>query len=128
MNEEKKEDIMSMWSEALKEQEEAQKTKEKEVEEAVKAESAELPEKLKNFLDIPLNVEVVVGSTVIKIGELLNLAPGSVLELEQSVETPVDIKVNGKLVAKGEIVIVEDRFGVRIVDIITKEERLRRLV
>jgi len=51
-----------------------------------------------------------------------------VVELEQNVETPVDIKVNGKLIAKGEIVIVEDRFGVRIIDIITREERIKKVV
>ncbi|RMH08747.1 MAG: flagellar motor switch protein FliN [Aquificota bacterium] len=128
MDEEKKEDLMSMWSEALREQEEVQKEKQKEAGEVARVESSDLPEKLKNFLNIPLNVEVVVGSTTIKIGELLNLAPGSVLELEQSVEAPVDIKVNGKLIAKGAIVIVGDRFGVRIVDIITKEERLKRFL
>jgi len=71
---------------------------------------------------------VVVGSTTLTLGELLHLAPGSVVELEQNVETPVDIKVNGKLIAKGEIVIVEDRFGVRIIDIIAREERIKNVV
>ncbi|MEN3039733.1 MAG: flagellar motor switch protein FliN, partial [Candidatus Kryptonium sp.] len=88
----------------------------------------ELSDRLRGFLDIPMHLEVVVGSTAMTLGELLQLAPGSVVELEQSVESPVDIKVNGKLVAKGEIVIVEDRFGVRIIDIIGREERIKKFV
>lgn len=128
MEEEKQEDLAEMWASALKEQEEA--IKEAQPAQEVRAEEgeAEILEKLKGYLDIPLNVEVVVGSTVLTLGELLHLTPGSVVELEQDIETPVDIKVNGKLIAKGEIVIVEDRFGVRIIDIITREERLKRVV
>ncbi|MDW8434119.1 MAG: flagellar motor switch protein FliN, partial [Aquificaceae bacterium] len=128
MEEEKQENIMDMWAAALREQEEAVK----ESQEVQEAETLEIPpevsEKLKRYLDIPLTMEVVVGSTVLTLGELLYLTPGSIVELEQNVETPVDIKVNGKLVAKGEIVIVEDKFGVRIIDIITKEERLKKVV
>ncbi|MDW8066159.1 MAG: flagellar motor switch protein FliN [Aquificaceae bacterium] len=128
MEEEKQKDLAEMWASALKEQEEA--IKEAQPAQEVRAEEgeAEISEKLKGYLDIPLNVEVVVGSTVLTLGELLHLTPGSVVELEQDIETPVDIKVNGKLVAKGEIVIVEDRFGVRIIDIITREERLKKVV
>lgn len=128
MEEEKQEDLAEMWASALKEQEEA--IKEAQPAQEVRAEEgeAEILEKLKGYLDIPLNVEVVVGSTVLTLGELLHLTPGSVVELEQDIETPVDIKVNGKLIAKGEIVIVEDRFGVRIIDIITREERLKRVI
>jgi flagellar motor switch protein FliN/FliY len=51
-----------------------------------------------------------------------------VVELEQNVEAPVDIKVNGKLIAKGEIVIIEDRFGVRIIDILGREERIKEVM
>jgi len=125
MEEEKQENIMDMWASALKEQEEASKQEQQKQE--VKQEEeveAEISDKLKRFLDIPLHVEVVVGSTVITLGELLHLDTGSVVELEQNVEAPVDIKVNGKLIAKGEIVIIEDKFGVRIIDILGKEERI----
>jgi flagellar motor switch protein FliN/FliY len=58
--------------------------------------------------------------------EILNLGPGSVVELDNLVEEPVDIKVNGKLVAKGEIVVVEEKFGVKITDIVEKEERVKK--
>jgi flagellar motor switch protein FliN len=71
----------------------------------------DIQEKLKKFIDLPLLIEVVVGSTTLTLGEVLNLGPGSVVELDNLVEEPVDIKVNGKLVAKGEIVVVEERFG-----------------
>lgn len=123
MEEEKQENLA--WVEAVKEQEEASKGYEQEQKEE---KEVEVSDKLKKFLDIPLQVEVIVGSATLTLGELLQLAPGSVVELEQNVETPVDIKVNGKLIAKGEIVIVEDRFGVRIIDIIAREDRIKRVV
>ncbi len=69
---------------------------------------------------------MVVGSTTLTLEEVLNLGPGSVVELDNLVEEPVDIKVNGKLVAKGEIVVVEEKFGVKITDIVEKEERVRK--
>lgn len=125
MEDEKQENLADMWAEALKEQEEASKDYQQELKEE---KEGEISDKLKRFLDIPLEVEVVVGTATLTLGELLHLGPGSVVELEQSVETPVDIKVNGKLVAKGEIVIVEDRFGVRIIDIIAREERIKKVV
>lgn len=120
--------MRDMWTSALREQEEAMKEVQSPQERREEELGMEVSDKLKRYLDIPLKVEVVVGSTVLTLGELLHLTPGSVVELEQKVETPVDIKVNGKLVAKGEIVIVEDKFGVRIIDIVNREERLKRVV
>ena len=117
--EQKNEDLSGLWQEALKEQV-------KEKEEEKQDITPEIEEKLKKFLDLPLLVEVVVGSTKLTLGEILNLGPGSVVELDNLVEEPVDVKVNGKLVAKGEIVVVEDKFGVKITDIITKEERVKK--
>jgi flagellar motor switch protein FliN/FliY len=127
MEEEKKEesqtqgeDLSSLWQGALKEQEEKEKEEKKEVL------TPDIQEKLKKFLDLPLLIEVVVGSTTLTLGEILNLGPGSVVELDNLVEEPVDIKVNGKLVAKGEIVVVEEKFGVKITDIVEKEERVKK--
>ncbi|MEJ5339342.1 MAG: flagellar motor switch protein FliN [Aquificaceae bacterium] len=125
MEDEKQENLADMWAEALKEQEEASKGYQQEQKEETEV---EVSDRLRKFLDIPLQVEVIVGSATLTLGELLHLTPGSVVELEQNVETPVDIKVNGKLIAKGEIVIVEDRFGVRIIDIIAREERIKKVV
>jgi flagellar motor switch protein FliN/FliY len=127
MEEEKREEaqaqgeaLSSLWQEALKEQEEKEREEKKEVL------TPDIQEKLKKFLDLPLLIEVVVGSTTLTLGEVLNLGPGSVVELDNLVEEPVDIKVNGKLVAKGEIVVVEERFGVKITDIVEKEERVKK--
>jgi flagellar motor switch protein FliN/FliY len=114
------EDLSSLWQEALKEQEEKEREEKKEVL------TPDIQEKLKKFLDLPLLIEVVVGSTTLTLGEVLNLGPGSVVELDNLVEEPVDIKVNGKLVAKGEIVVVEEKFGVKITDIVEKEERVKK--
>jgi flagellar motor switch protein FliN/FliY len=127
MEEEKREEeqtqgegLSSLWQEALKEQEEKEREEKREVL------TPDIQEKLKKFLDLPLLIEVVVGSTTLTLGEILNLGPGSVVELDNLVEEPVYIKVNGKLVARGEIVVVEDKFGVKITDIVEKEERVKR--
>jgi len=114
------ENLSSPWQEALKEQEGKDKEEKREVL------TPDIQEKLRKFLDLPLLIEVVVGSTTLTLEEILNLGPGSVVELENLVEEPVDIKVNGKLVAKGELVVVEEKFGVKITDIVEKEERVRK--
>uniref|UniRef100_A0A7C5SZR1 Flagellar motor switch protein FliN n=1 Tax=Thermocrinis ruber TaxID=75906 RepID=A0A7C5SZR1_9AQUI len=114
------ENLSSPWQEALKEQEGKDKEEKREVL------TPDIQEKLRKFLDLPLLIEVVVGSTTLTLEEILNLGPGSVVELENLVEEPVDIKVNGKLVAKGELVVVEEKFGVKITDIVEKEERIRK--
>jgi len=126
MEEERSEDLASLWQEALKEQEEKEKQETERKEESEEHPTPEIHEKLKKFLDLPLVVEVVVGSTTLTLGEILNLGPGSVVELNNMIDEPVDIKVNGKLVAKGEIVVVEDKFGVKITDIVEKEERVKK--
>ncbi|ADC89140.1 flagellar motor switch protein FliN [Thermocrinis albus DSM 14484] len=117
------EDTSSMWEQALKEQQEAEGRHGE-----GQGDSQDLSEKVRRFLEIPLELEVVIGRTTLKLGELLHLGPGSVVELDNHVESPVDILVNGKLVAKGEIVVVEDKFGVRITDIIAREERIKGFV
>jgi flagellar motor switch protein FliN len=112
--------LSSLWQEALKEQEGKEKEEKREVL------TPDIQEKLKKFLDLPLLIEVVVGSTTLTLGEILNLGPGSVVELDNLVEEPVYIKVNGKLVAKGELVVVEEKFGVKITYIVEKEERVKK--
>ncbi len=124
MDNERQENTTDTWTEAIREQEETSKEHSQKQEDR----ENEIYDKLRRFLDIPLEVEVVIGTTTLTLGELLHLGQGSVIELEQNVETPVDIKVNGKLVAKGEIVIVEDKFGIRIIEIIAEEERIKKIV
>ena len=80
--------------------------------------------KLDLILDIPLKVSVLLGKTRKSIGEVLNFGPGSIVELERMADEPVDVLVNGVLIARGEVVVVEEYFGVRITDIISPENRV----
>ncbi|MBK7858921.1 MAG: flagellar motor switch protein FliN [Archangiaceae bacterium] len=79
------------------------------------------------LLDVPLSVTVELGRTRMTIQELLSLGPGSVVELDKVAGEPLDIVVNDRLVARGEAVVVNDKFGIRITDIVSKTERLARL-
>jgi flagellar motor switch protein FliN/FliY len=72
-------------------------------------------------LDVPVSVSAVLGRTAIEVGELLRLAPGKVLELDRKVGEAIDIYVNNRLVARGEVVLVEDRLGVTMTEIIKGE-------
>jgi flagellar motor switch protein FliN/FliY len=81
-------------------------------------------EKLDLILDIPLKVSVLLGKTRKSIGEVLNFGPGSIVELERMADEPVDVLVNGVLIARGEVVVVEEYFGIRITDIISPENRV----
>jgi flagellar motor switch protein FliN/FliY len=79
------------------------------------------------ILDIPVNLTVELGRTKIAIRSLLQLAQGSVVELDGLAGEPMDVLVNGCLIAQGEVVVVNDKFGIRLTDIISPSERLRRL-
>ena len=79
------------------------------------------------LLDIPLEVTVELGRTRLVLRELLGLASGSVVELGKLAGEPLDVFVNGKLVARGECVMVNEKFGVRLTDIVSRSERLARL-
>lgn len=73
---------------------------------------------LEQVFDVPVVVSAVLGSLSLSIGELLRLGPGKVLELERRVGEPVDIRVNNRLVARGEVVLVEDRLGITMTEIV----------
>lgn len=79
------------------------------------------------ILDIPLKVTVELGRTTVMIKDLLQLGQGSVLELDKLAGEPLEILVNGKLVAKGEVVVVNEKFGIRLTDIISPIERIETL-
>lgn len=79
------------------------------------------------ILDIPVQLTVELGRTKIAIKNLLQLAQGSVVELDGLAGEPMDVLVNGCLIAQGEVVVVNDKFGVRLTDIITPAERIRKL-
>lgn len=79
------------------------------------------------ILDIPVQLTVELGRTKIPIKHILQLAQGSVVELETLAGEPMDVLVNGYLIAQGEVVVVNDKFGIRLTDIVTPSERVRRL-
>jgi len=84
-------------------------------------------EKLDLLMDIPLEISVEIGSTTMPLEEVLKLNPNSIVELDRYINQPVDIKVNGKLIAKGELYTVENHFGIKITSIITVQERMKLL-
>ena len=79
------------------------------------------------ILDIPLDVTVELGKVKMLVNELLQLGQGSVIELSKQAGDPLDIYVNNKLVAKGEVVILDEKFGIRVSDIINPSERVKSL-
>jgi flagellar motor switch protein FliN/FliY len=78
------------------------------------------------ILDIPVTLSMEIGQTRISISELLKLTRDSVIELQRMADEPMDVLVNGTLVAHGEAVVVGDRFGIRLTDVISPQERLRK--
>lgn len=83
--------------------------------------------KLDVILDVPVTVSLEIGRTKINIRNLLQLNQGSVVELDRFAGEPMDVLVNGTLVAHGEVVVVNDKFGIRLTDIISPSERVRKL-
>ena len=80
-----------------------------------------------SILDVEIPVSVEVGRTELSLDRILDLVPGSVVTLEKKVEEPVDLRVNGKLIARGEVVMVDDVFGIRITQIVETARRIESL-
>lgn len=78
-------------------------------------------------LDIPVQLSVELGRTKVPIKHILQLGQGSVVELDALASEPMDVLVNGYLIAQGEVVVVNDKFGIRLTDVVTPSERLRRI-
>jgi flagellar motor switch protein FliN/FliY len=78
-------------------------------------------------LDIPVSVSLRVGSTEISIRDLVRLVEGSVVALDREADAPMDVLVNGTLIAHGEIVVIDDRYGVRLTDVVSPTERIETL-
>lgn len=97
------------------------------VENSAELRGAKAGQNLDMVMDIPINLSLELGHTRMSIRELLRLSQGSVVKLDRPGGDPLDILVNGCLVARGEVVVVNERFGVRITDIVSPEERIRRL-
>lgn len=82
---------------------------------------------LEVIMDIPVTIAMEVGSTEIAIRNLLQLNQGSVIELDRLAGEPLDVKVNGTLIAHGEVVMVNEKFGIRLTDVVSPSERIKRL-
>jgi flagellar motor switch protein FliN len=83
--------------------------------------------KLDTIMDIPVTISMEVGRTQISIRNLLQLNQGSVVELDRIAGEPLDVMVNGTLIAHGEVVVVNDKFGIRLTDVISQTERIKKL-
>jgi len=126
-----KDDDLGMWDEAMDEQAEASAQAEKvELEELQEDEapiSGEEKRKLDAILDIPVTISMEVGRSHISIRNLLQLNQGSVVELDRVAGESLDVLVNGTLIAHGEVVVVNDKFGIRLTDVISQIERIKKL-
>jgi flagellar motor switch protein FliN/FliY len=129
MSNEKDEDL-SMWDEALDEQAEASAAKAVELEELTEDAnpiSGDEKRKLDAILDIPVTISMEVGRSNISIRNLLQLNQGSVVELDRVAGESLDVLVNGTLIAHGEVVVVNDKFGIRLTDVVSQVERIKKL-
>ncbi|GIU53348.1 MULTISPECIES: flagellar motor switch protein FliN [Shewanella] len=120
------------WAAAMAEQalEEANVAEQVELDELVD-ESAPISQdeadKLDSIMDIPVTISMEVGRSFISIRNLLQLNQGSVVELDRVAGEPLDVMVNGTLIAHGEVVVVNDKFGIRLTDVISQTERIKKL-
>jgi flagellar motor switch protein FliN len=121
MSDEMKEAIAKAISDVAAEEEKKKEEEERETAEKI------IPEVLRSLLDIPLEISVEIGRTKMLLGDLLQITQGATIELDKQENEPVEILVNGRHIARGEIVLVGDKFGVRIIDIISPEERIKKL-
>ncbi|MFK7974641.1 MAG: flagellar motor switch protein FliN [Halioglobus sp.] len=82
---------------------------------------------LESLLDVPVTLSVEIGRSKVPIRELVSLNQGSVIELDRTVDEPLDLLVNGKLMARGEVVVVDGQFGLRLIEVVSPSERLKKL-
>ncbi|APC82640.1 flagellar motor switch phosphatase FliY [Clostridium botulinum] len=94
---------------------------------SVRESATTMPNNIDLILDVPLQISVVLGRTKMNVKDILNLGNGSLIELDKLAEEPVEIQVNGKKVAYGEVVVVDENFGVRITSIVSSQERIKSL-
>lgn len=126
-------DTMDEWAAALAEAEEtdgsddAKVTELDELSDTRHEMSGEEKRKLDTILDIPVTISMEVGRSKINIRNLLQLNQGSVVELDRVAGEPLDVLVNGTLIAHGEVVVVNDKFGIRLTDVISQIERIKKL-
>ena len=128
------EDPMAAWAEALEEQKTTEKPADTDQGGPLNGEGVRpfigkdgTMQDINMVLDIPVTLSVELGRTKVPIKYILQLAQGSVVELDAQAGEPMDVLVNGYLIAQGEVVVVNDKFGIRLTDVVTPSERLRRV-
>jgi flagellar motor switch protein FliN/FliY len=127
-------DPMAAWAEALEEQKSSDKPADTDQGGPLSGEGVRpfvgkdgTLQDINMVLDIPVTLSVELGRTKVPIKYILQLAQGSVVELDALAGEPMDVLVNGYLIAQGEVVVVNDKFGIRLTDVVTPSERLRRV-
>ena len=124
------EEDLGMWDEAMDEQAASEAAETVELEDLQNDNetiSGEEKRKLDAILDIPVTISMEVGRSNISIRNLLQLNQGSVVELDRVAGEALDVLVNGTLIAHGEVVVVNDKFGIRLTDVISQVERIKKL-
>ncbi|EDQ00686.1 flagellar motor switch protein FliN [Shewanella benthica] len=123
------EDTGDDWAAAMAEQaiEEAQAVELDELTDESQVFPADEAVKFDTIMDIPVTISMEVGRSFISIRNLLQLNQGSVVELDRIAGEPLDVMVNGTLIAHGEVVVVNDKFGIRLTDVISQTERIKKL-
>ncbi|MDR7094318.1 flagellar motor switch protein FliN [Hydrogenophaga laconesensis] len=123
--------VADEWAQALEEQAStetvADSAPEFEASTAPAASGANPMQDIQMVLDIPVQLSVELGRTRVPIKYILQLAQGSIVELDALAGEPMDVLINGYLIAQGEVVVVNDKFGIRLTDIVTPSERMRRV-
>ncbi len=98
-----------------------------ELEQLPKTQQAETPNNIDMLLDVTLPISIELGRTTMPIQDILNLGPGSVVELNKLAGEPVDLLVNNKMIARGEVVVVDENFGIRVTSMVSQEDRIKSL-
>lgn len=120
-------DTADDWADAMNEQEEVAAVTPDKLEENIGVEGSIQNEKLDVILDIPVSLSMEVGRTQIPIRNLLQLTQGSVVELDRLAGEPLDVMVNGTLIAHGEVVVINEKYGIRLTDVMSPHERIQKL-
>jgi flagellar motor switch protein FliN/FliY len=135
-NTEQTDDSMDDWAAAMAEQAEVESVEAKaegtvppldQFESAGKSNQQENPINLEVLMDVPVTLSMEIGRTSLNIRSLLQLNQGSIVELDRLAGEPLDVLVNGTLIARGEVVVINEKFGIRLTDVISPAERLRKL-
>lgn len=133
-NNEQTDDGMDDWAAAMAEQAEEESGKAKgtvppldQFESGGSSSHQENPINLEVLMDVPVTISMEIGRTSLNIRSLLQLNQGSIVELDRLAGEPLDVLVNGTLIARGEVVVINEKFGIRLTDVISPAERLRKL-